>query len=237
MSKSKFNVPALVKIFADCIATGIRKNHDYGAARDTILANGLLGVAVRMDDKMARILSLVQPGHEQAVKDEGLRDTARDMINYAAYLVMLLDGTWGIESPIAWSVDDWEALFARVGEAAGVPPGLIRFNGYEMPIDRLRTLFEAHGKPLDSTTKDKPEVFPITNCRCMPGKIFMDFPGEEKISAFAENSKQDKKGRKKKRTAGFLIPAEFSKRITSGIGFGKKPKAKKRTSATKSRKK
>ncbi len=101
MSKAYFNVPAIEKIFADCVATGIRKSHDYGAARDVIADNGVRGVVIRMDDKQARLLSLTSPGHEAAVKDESLADTFRDMINYGAYGLMLIQGTWGVRPRVA----------------------------------------------------------------------------------------------------------------------------------------
>jgi len=29
------------------------------------------------------------------VKDESVRDTAIDLVNYATYLVCIIDGTWG----------------------------------------------------------------------------------------------------------------------------------------------
>lgn len=129
MAKSYFNVPALEKIFADCVATGIRKNHDYGSMRDVIAENGVRGVVIRMDDKQARLLSLTTPGHEAAVKDENTADTFRDMINYAAYGLMLLQGTWGVEPkpPTQIPVKDrkdvrdlknWKAEFKPISKGA-----------------------------------------------------------------------------------------------------------------------
>jgi hypothetical protein len=95
--RSYFNVPALEAIHRECLELGKRKNHDYGAAGDAIEMAGVRGVVVRMLDKQMRLLSLTQAGHVAAVKDEALRDTLKDMINYASYAVSLLDGTWGVK--------------------------------------------------------------------------------------------------------------------------------------------
>jgi len=95
--KSHFNRPALEAIHKQCLDLGQRKNHDYGAAGDAIAMAGVRGVVVRMLDKKLRLMSLTEPGHDVAVKDESVRDTLMDMINYATYAVSLLDGTWGKE--------------------------------------------------------------------------------------------------------------------------------------------
>lgn len=97
--KSFFNRPALEAIQKEGLDLGARKNHDYGAAGDGIAMAGVRGVVTRMLDKQLRLLSLTEPGHEAAVKDESLRDTFVDMMNYATYAIALLDGTWGVGSP------------------------------------------------------------------------------------------------------------------------------------------
>jgi len=63
-----------------------RKVQDYGRSYRNF---GALGVAVRMSDKMARITNLLK--NKQAPNNESLRDSAIDLINYSAMLVMLLD--------------------------------------------------------------------------------------------------------------------------------------------------
>lgn len=93
--KAYFNRPALEAIHKECLDLGQRKNHDYGACGDAIEMAGVRGVVVRMLDKQLRLMSLTEPGHQQAVSDESLRDTLKDMINYATYAVSLMDGTWG----------------------------------------------------------------------------------------------------------------------------------------------
>lgn len=94
---SHFNRPALEAIHKECLDLGARKNHDYGAAGDAIAMAGLPGVVTRMLDKQLRLVSLTQPGFQAAVKDEAIRDTLMDMVNYASYAISLLDGTWGVK--------------------------------------------------------------------------------------------------------------------------------------------
>jgi len=91
-----FNRPALEEIQKRALDTGARKSHDYGRAGDGIAMAGVRGVVVRNLDKQLRCMSLTEPGHEQAVKDESLKDTLMDMINYCTYAVSLLEGTWGV---------------------------------------------------------------------------------------------------------------------------------------------
>jgi hypothetical protein len=92
-----FNRKELEKIHKECLDLGARKSNDYGAVADAIAMAGVPGVVTRMLDKQVRLLSLTKPGHEAAVKDETLRDTLMDMVNYASYAISILDGTWGVE--------------------------------------------------------------------------------------------------------------------------------------------
>jgi hypothetical protein len=49
------------------------------------------GILVRLSDKFMRLISLMQPGAETAVKEESVRDTVRDIHNYVDYALLL----WG----------------------------------------------------------------------------------------------------------------------------------------------
>jgi len=62
-----------------------RKNADYG---DAFAKFGLVGVLVRIEDKIQRALSISNSGIT-LVDDEGLRDTLLDLHNYAAMALML----------------------------------------------------------------------------------------------------------------------------------------------------
>lgn len=68
------------------------KNHDYGNAfGKSVEEFGLVAAAVRMNDKMERIKSLVK-GQEsnRCVKDETLEDTLLDLANYAVMTLVEL---------------------------------------------------------------------------------------------------------------------------------------------------
>lgn len=66
-----------------------RKNADYG---DAFAKYGPVGVIVRMEDKMQRMISISNTGIN-LVPDESLRDTLLDLANYATMAVMLIDET------------------------------------------------------------------------------------------------------------------------------------------------
>jgi hypothetical protein len=64
-----------------------KKNADYG---DAFAKYGLIGVLMRIEDKIQRGISISKSGIV-LVSDEGLRDTLLDLHNYAAMALMLLD--------------------------------------------------------------------------------------------------------------------------------------------------
>ena len=64
-----------------------RKNADYG---DSFATFGPIGVIVRMQDKINRLIS-VSNTNINCVKDESLRDTLIDLHNYSAMAIMLMD--------------------------------------------------------------------------------------------------------------------------------------------------
>lgn len=69
------------------LQTFIVKNADYG---DSFAEHGPVGVLVRIGDKLKRLQNITKSGIT-LVDNEGLRDTAMDLSNYALMLVMLLD--------------------------------------------------------------------------------------------------------------------------------------------------
>ena len=64
-----------------------KKNKDYG---DAFAKFGVIGVLMRIEDKIQRSLSITKNG-VQLINDESLKDTLMDLHNYAAMGVMLLD--------------------------------------------------------------------------------------------------------------------------------------------------
>jgi len=69
------------------------KGADYSGSDDTLanlkrteamgIVPAIRGVLVRMCDKLSRLSQLTLPGAEAQVKDESIRDTLLDVINYA----------------------------------------------------------------------------------------------------------------------------------------------------------
>lgn len=64
-----------------------KKNQDYG---DAFANYGVVGVLVRMGDKISRLQSISQKGIT-LVETEKLRDTLIDLHNYSAMAIMLMD--------------------------------------------------------------------------------------------------------------------------------------------------
>ena len=62
-----------------------KKNADYG---DAFAKHGLIGVLVRIEDKIQRALSISKTSIT-LVEDESLKDTLLDLHNYAAMALML----------------------------------------------------------------------------------------------------------------------------------------------------
>lgn len=74
------------KIQAEGLELFIKKNADYGNSYKQF---GLIGVLVRLQDKMNRAMNVTQNSIQ--VKDETLRDTLIDLHNYAAMALMEME--------------------------------------------------------------------------------------------------------------------------------------------------
>lgn len=64
-----------------------KKNADYG---DAFAKFGVIGVLMRIEDKIQRALSITKSG-VTLIDSENIRDTMLDLHNYAAMALMLLD--------------------------------------------------------------------------------------------------------------------------------------------------
>jgi len=73
-----------------------KKNKDYG---DAFAKFGVIGVLMRIEDKIQRSLSITKNGVNM-VDDESIRDTLMDLHNYAAMGIMLLDEKNKIEPTV-----------------------------------------------------------------------------------------------------------------------------------------
>jgi len=80
-------VEQMKRIHAIALDIFTKKNTDYG---DAFAEFGVIGVLMRIEDKIKRSLSITKNG-VNLVKDEGIRDTLLDLHNYAAMALMLLD--------------------------------------------------------------------------------------------------------------------------------------------------
>ena len=69
----------LIRVASDVVETVLEKNHDYG---DAWQKHGLAGVAVRLSDKLCRIVTL-SDGREALVVDEDITKTLTDIVGYA----------------------------------------------------------------------------------------------------------------------------------------------------------
>jgi hypothetical protein len=78
-------VKQLMAIQNEAFDLFVKKNADYG---DAFAKFGLIGVLMRIEDKIQRVLSITKHG-VVLVDDEGLRDTLLDLHNYAAMALML----------------------------------------------------------------------------------------------------------------------------------------------------
>ena len=78
-------VEQMKQIQSEALELFIKKNADYGDAFATF---GLIGVLMRIEDKIQRSLSITKNG-VNLVDDEKIRDTLLDLHNYAAMGLML----------------------------------------------------------------------------------------------------------------------------------------------------
>lgn len=68
-----------------------RKNHDYGDSfGQSFRDHGILAGVIRIEDKLNRLKTLAG-GSEQKVQDESIRDTLRDMANYAIMTLLEME--------------------------------------------------------------------------------------------------------------------------------------------------
>ena len=74
-----------------------KKNSDYG---DAFATYGVIGVLVRMGDKILRAQSITNSSIS-LVNSETLRDTLIDLHNYSAMAIMLLDENKTLKHPDA----------------------------------------------------------------------------------------------------------------------------------------
>jgi len=80
-------VSQMIQVQQSALELFKKKNTDYG---DAFAKFGVIGVLMRIEDKIQRSLSISKNGIS-LVDDEKIRDTLIDLHNYAAMAIMLLD--------------------------------------------------------------------------------------------------------------------------------------------------
>jgi hypothetical protein len=81
-SELKFNEVLItrLKIFSE-------KNRDYGTSYDV---DGVIGVVIRLGDKLKRLKTVSNNGFQLNIKEEGLKELFLDIGNYCDIGIMLL---------------------------------------------------------------------------------------------------------------------------------------------------
>jgi hypothetical protein len=80
-------VSQMIQVQLSALELFKKKNADYG---DAFAKFGIIGVLMRIEDKIQRSLSITKKG-VTLVDDERMRDTLIDLHNYSAMAIMLLD--------------------------------------------------------------------------------------------------------------------------------------------------
>lgn len=78
-------VEQMKQIQSEALELFTKKNADYG---DAFAKYGVIGVLMRIEDKIQRSLSITKNG-VNLVNDESMKDTLLDLHNYAAMALML----------------------------------------------------------------------------------------------------------------------------------------------------
>ncbi len=82
-------VEQLEKVQKEGLELFKKKNKDYG---DAFAKFGAIGVIVRIEDKIQRLISISKNKINLIeIKEESLRDTLIDLHNYAGMAILLLD--------------------------------------------------------------------------------------------------------------------------------------------------
>jgi len=81
------------EVYAELLELLVTKQNDYGPHAINRAPGGALnGINVRLHDKYERLRNLTFVGTDP--QHESIRDTYRDLANYAVIALMVIDGTW-----------------------------------------------------------------------------------------------------------------------------------------------
>jgi len=92
--RSQIEVPLeLIGDVGDMACAQLKHDGNYG--HNNINLFGLTGIAIRMCDKIARLLTLVEEGHRP--KNEALVDTWQDLVGYSTIAMMVWNETFNLK--------------------------------------------------------------------------------------------------------------------------------------------
>ncbi len=95
--RNQLNRTRAKQLMVECLDLMDKKNQDYGSRN--IVKTGFGGVLVRLVDKAYRAFN--QETTHNTPNFEGIRDTLRDIVNYALIALMVEEGSWDkITQPI-----------------------------------------------------------------------------------------------------------------------------------------
>jgi hypothetical protein len=85
-------IKQIMVVLEECHILFCRKHDSYGPGN--IAAFGLVGVTVRLSDKVQRLAHLVVGRKTNTLADESIEDTFRDIINYGVIALLIQRGLW-----------------------------------------------------------------------------------------------------------------------------------------------
>jgi hypothetical protein len=94
-------VDTFAKVQEENFAVFCQKQHDYGSRnislggdmdRDDDKKLALIGITIRLNDKVQRLLNLIKDNDDPA--NESIRDAFLDISNYGAIAQVVMDGKW-----------------------------------------------------------------------------------------------------------------------------------------------
>jgi len=100
MSNPIVTVETMAAEVMPILVTVARKNADYG---DSVFSHGLMGIFIRLFDKIMRMQTLVWFNREAQIKEESVADIFRDFIGYC--VLGLLHMAWEREKAAAANGD------------------------------------------------------------------------------------------------------------------------------------
>jgi hypothetical protein len=77
-----------LKILTERFKIFVDKNRDYGSS---FKVDGIVGIIIRLGDKLKRLKTIEKNGYRITVKEEGLKELLLDIGNYADMGIMLLE--------------------------------------------------------------------------------------------------------------------------------------------------